>query len=563
MLAFRFANGMFEPMWNRNYIDHVQITAAEDIGIGSRAGYYDTAGALRDLIQNHMLQLLCHVAMEPPVDFTADEVRNEKVKVLHAIHAPTPEEQIDRDRRPRAVRRGRRPAASSRRLPRGGAASRPDSNTETYAALRLEVDNWRWAGVPFYLRTGKRLARKVTEIAVTLKPVPHLAFKQEGSVGVRPNQLVLTMQPNEGVSLSLGAKIPGHADADPPGEHGVPLRDVVPVAVAGGLRAADPRRDARRRDALHPQRRGRGAVADLRPDRAGVGGDARAAAEVPGRLAGAGGGRDADARAGASSGGRSEDARRLRQPSGPREGTTPAEIEAALREMLKERHAENESFVAGARAEHGRASSTRRGAARSPTACAGRALPRVAHDRARGRAQAHADRRACATIASECIPRPGEFAAAARDRDRRRRREAPAARWTRSSTRSSSPTCRPCCGRRTATPRPSTPCCRLAQVVLLDSIDDPDIDDGAGARARAARDGLRRRPRLAALDAVARARRRDLRPGASAPRPAPHQRGHGAPPPRVGGRRRCCSSAGSASRLGWKPSKLIAAQRRR
>ncbi len=207
MMAFRFANGLFEPVWNRNYIDQVQITAAEDIGIGSRAGYYDSAGALRDLIQNHMLQLLCHVAMEPPVNFTADEVRNEKVKVLHAIHAPTPE---DADRM--AVRAQYAEGESAGEhvggyLQEDGVA--PDSNTETFAALRLEVDNWRWAGVPFYLRTGKRLARKVTEVAITLKPVPHLAFSQEGSLGVKPNQLILTMQPNEGVSLSLGAKIPG------------------------------------------------------------------------------------------------------------------------------------------------------------------------------------------------------------------------------------------------------------------------------------------------------------------------------------------------------------------
>ena len=146
----------------------IQITAAEDLGIGSRAGYYDSAGALRDLIQNHMLQLLCHVAMEPPVNFTADEVRNEKVKVLHAIHAPT-RGADRRDRRARAVRRGRVGRRARRRLPARRRASRRTRNTETYAALRLEVDNWRWAGVPFYLRTGKRLARKVTEIAVTLQ----------------------------------------------------------------------------------------------------------------------------------------------------------------------------------------------------------------------------------------------------------------------------------------------------------------------------------------------------------------------------------------------------------
>jgi glucose-6-phosphate 1-dehydrogenase len=207
MMAFRFANGMFEPLWNRNYIDSVQITAAEDLGIGTRADYYDSAGALRDLIQNHMLQLLCHVAMEPPVSFTAEEVRNEKVKVLQAIPHPTGEDV------PEIAVRAQYLAGNSGGEDVPGYLEEdgvpPSSTTETYAALRLEVDNWRWAGVPFYLRTGKRLARKVTEIAVTLKPVPHLAFSQEGSLGVQPNQLVLTLQPNEGVSLRLGAKIPG------------------------------------------------------------------------------------------------------------------------------------------------------------------------------------------------------------------------------------------------------------------------------------------------------------------------------------------------------------------
>src|SRR5918994_927683 len=203
MLAFRFANGLFEPIWNRNYIDYVQITAAEDLGIGRRAGYYDSSGALRDLVQNHMLQLLSLLCMEPPVTFSADVVRDEKVKVLHAVEPPPPD----------AVMRAQYTGGMAEGKEAGGYLEEEgvpqDSKTETYVALRLEVDNWRWAGVPIYLRTGKRLARKVTEIAVTLKPVPHMAFQAQGSVGVQPNQLILSVQPNEGVSLSLGAKIPG------------------------------------------------------------------------------------------------------------------------------------------------------------------------------------------------------------------------------------------------------------------------------------------------------------------------------------------------------------------
>jgi glucose-6-phosphate 1-dehydrogenase len=207
LMAMRFANHIFEPVWSRNYIDHVQITAAEDLGIGSRAGYYDAAGALRDLVQNHLLQLMCHIAMEPPAEFGADDVRNEKVKVLRAI--PTPAQHDV----PEMAARGQYTAGIVGGEPVPGYLDEdgvpPGSRTETYAAVRLEVDNWRWAGVPFYLRTGKRLARQLTEIAVRFKPVPHLPFAADASAGVRANRLVFTIQPNEGVSLSLAAKIPG------------------------------------------------------------------------------------------------------------------------------------------------------------------------------------------------------------------------------------------------------------------------------------------------------------------------------------------------------------------
>jgi glucose-6-phosphate 1-dehydrogenase len=203
MLALRFANGIFEPIWNRQFIDHVQITVAESIGIEGRAGFYEQAGAIRDIFQNHLLQLLALTAMEPPIDFTADSVRNEKVKVLRALHTPGPKSVVRGQYGPGWVEGEEVPGY--REEP--GVAS--DSETETYFAAKLFVDNWRWADTPFYVRAGKRLARRETSIAIQFQRAPHPPFGDVAGDGLRPNVLLIHVQPDEGVSLAIGAKVPG------------------------------------------------------------------------------------------------------------------------------------------------------------------------------------------------------------------------------------------------------------------------------------------------------------------------------------------------------------------
>jgi glucose-6-phosphate 1-dehydrogenase len=207
IIMFRFGNGIFEPIWNRRYIDHVQITSAETVGVEQRGGYYDNAGALRDMVPNHMFQLVSLTAMEPPISFEANAVRDEQAKVLHAIQVPTPEEVLTE------MVRGQygEGVMDGELLPRYRDEPNvsPESSTETFVALKLNIDNWRWADVPFYIRTGKRMTKRVTEISIQFKRAPFMLFRNTSVDSLRTNRLVIHIQPDEGISLRFGAKVPG------------------------------------------------------------------------------------------------------------------------------------------------------------------------------------------------------------------------------------------------------------------------------------------------------------------------------------------------------------------
>lgn len=207
ILVFRFGNGLFDPLWNHRYIDHVQITVAEQVGVENRGGYYDVTGALRDMVQNHLFQLLAMIAMEPPISFEADAVRDEKTKLLRSIR-PLQPEQVLTD-----TVRGQYKAGTVQNKPLTAYQDDPkvasDSVTETFVALKLFIDNWRWTGVPFYLRTGKAMSDRVSEIVIQFKQVPQVFFRQTSMEQPTPNLIRLRIQPNEGIHVQFGAKVPG------------------------------------------------------------------------------------------------------------------------------------------------------------------------------------------------------------------------------------------------------------------------------------------------------------------------------------------------------------------
>ena len=232
LMVFRFGNSIFEPIWNRSYIDHVEITASETLGVEQRGGYYETSGTLRDMVPNHLFQLVSLTAMEPPISFAADAVRDEQTKVLSAIQIPSPEEVLSRTVRGQYGEG----TVDGQRLPayRSESNVAPDSTTETFVALKLGIDNWRWADVPFYLRTGKRMAGRLTEIVIQWKRAPFMLFRKAGMESLATNQLVIRIQPDEGISLRFGTKVPGPTMRQAPVEMNFSYADYFGAAPSTG-----------------------------------------------------------------------------------------------------------------------------------------------------------------------------------------------------------------------------------------------------------------------------------------------------------------------------------------
>jgi len=232
LMVFRFGNSIFEPIWNRSYIDHVEITASETLGVEQRGGYYETSGTLRDMVPNHLFQLVSLTAMEPPISFAADAVRDEQTKVLSAIQIPSPEEVLSRTVRGQYGEG----TVNGQRLPayRSESNVAPDSTTETFVALKLGIDNWRWADVPFYLRTGKRMAGRLTEIVIQWKRAPFMLFRKAGMESLATNQLVIRIQPDEGISLRFGTKVPGPTMRQAPVEMNFSYADYFGAAPSTG-----------------------------------------------------------------------------------------------------------------------------------------------------------------------------------------------------------------------------------------------------------------------------------------------------------------------------------------
>ena len=265
MMVLRFANSIFEPIWNYKYIDHVQITVSETLGVEKRGGYYDKSGALRDMVQNHLFQLMALVAMEPPAGLDATNVRDEKVKVFRSVRP------FDADHLDAQVVRGQYGPGEANKSKTAGYTHEEgvpaDSKTETFVALKLFIDNWRWSGTPFYLRTGKFLPEKLSEVVVRFRSPPLTLFQKPGEKTVRPDDLVIRVQPEEGITWRFNAKVPGGSMNIQPVNMDMLYKGHVQGRGPRGVRAADRRRDRRGPDAVHPRRRGRGGVDRGRPRR--------------------------------------------------------------------------------------------------------------------------------------------------------------------------------------------------------------------------------------------------------------------------------------------------------